>query len=148
MSTSNIQEEVIVTDDAPQKIVRKVTRKIPPPVRDEPPQQVYEKKKTIFRSNQIIWYILGLIEVLLGFRFLLKLLGANQTVGFTNLIYSLTEPLVALFYGIIPTSSAGTSVVEGAIIIAALVYLCLAWGIVYLLDLFFPITPEDVEVQT
>jgi uncharacterized protein YggT (Ycf19 family) len=108
---------------------------------------VYEKKKTIFRFNQVIWYILGFIEVLLVFRTILKILGANQFVGFTSLIYAITNPLVAPFNGILNISVTGNSVIEWSTIIAAIVYLCIAGGLVYLLDLIYPITPRDVETE-
>ena len=108
---------------------------------------MYEKKKTIFRFNQIIWYILGLIEVLLVFRTVLKILGANPFVGFTSLIYAITAPLIAPFSGILGVSATGNSTIEWSTIIAGIVYFCVASGLVYLLDLIYPITPNDVETQ-
>lgn len=144
MATS-VKETVITNSNQPQQIVSRTVRQVEPVAVGEHPQQVYDKKKTIFRFNQIVWYILGVIEVLLGFRFILKLLGANQYSGFVDLIYSLTTPLVIPFIGILKGLSSGSSVIEWSTIVASLVYLCLAWGIVYLLDLFFPITPNDVE---
>lgn len=144
---SQIQEEVTtVNTQAPQQVVKKTVRQVEPAVKGEPPQKVYETKKTIFRFNQIIWYILGLIEVLLGFRVLLKVLGANPT-GFTNLIYTLTYPLTSPFSGILGVTATGNSVFEWSTIIAGIVYLCVAWGLVYLLDLIYPITPTDVGTQ-
>ena len=107
-------------------------------------QKTYEKKKAIFKGWQIVWYILGVIETLLTFRFVLKALAANPLSGFTNLIYTLSAPLVAPFVGIFRTTVTQGSVVEWSTIVAILVYLVLAWGIVYLLDLFLPLTPSDV----
>ena len=72
-------------------IIENQSKQTDPQVKGEAPQKVYEKKKTILRFNQIIWYILGFVEVLLIFRFVLKALGANQYIGFTNLIYSITS---------------------------------------------------------
>jgi uncharacterized membrane protein len=142
------QEEVTtVSNEDPQQIVRKTTRQVEPQAKGEAPQKVYEKKKNIFRFNQVIWYILGFIEVLLVFRTILKILGANQFVGFTSLIYALTNPLVAPFSGILNMSVTGNSVIEWSTIIAAIVYLCIAGGLVYLLDLIYPITPNDVETE-
>ena len=143
--TETTQEEVTTIDnESPQQIVKKTTAQIEPQVKGEAPQKVYEKKKTIFRSNQIIWFILGLIEVLLIFRVVLKALGANPYIGFTSLIYSLTTPLIVLFSGILGVSIMGNSVIEWSTIIAAIVYLCVAWGLVYFLNLIYPITPKDV----
>jgi len=148
MTQSEVQEKVTVTNiQPPQQVVKTTTTQVEPAVKGEAPQKVYEKKKTIFRFNQIIWYLLGLIEVLLVFRIVLKMLGANPFVGFTSLIYGITTPLAAPFVGIVGMSATGTSVIEWSTIIAAIVYICIAWGLVYLLDLIYPITPKDVEAQ-
>jgi len=109
------------------------------------PQSTFQKKRALFRSSQIVWYILGVIEVLLLFRVILKLLGANPYVGFTQLIYNITSILVAPFNGILGVAAAGTSVFEWSTIIAGLVYFFIAWGIVYLLDIMYPVTPRDVH---
>lgn len=149
MNQSDItQEEITVIDSqSPQQVVKKTTRQVESVARGEAPQKVYEKKKTIFRFNQVIWYILGVIEALLLFRVILKALGANSTIGFTNFIYALSTPLAAPFNGILGISISGNSIIEWSTIIAAIVYLCVAWGLVYLLDLIYPITPRDVETQ-
>lgn len=139
--------EEVTTVENPQQVVRKTTKQVEPKVKGEPPQQVYETKKTIFRFNQIIWYILGFIEVLLAFRFILKALGANATIGFTSFIYAITAPFAEPFRGILSLTVTGVSQIEWTTMIAALVYLCVAWGLVYLLDMVYPITPKDVETQ-
>jgi len=142
------QEEVtIVENQTPVKVVKKTIKQTEPEVVGEAPQKVYEKKKTILRSNQIIWYILGFIEVLLTFRLLLKMLGANQYVGFTSFIYSVTAPLALPFSGVVGISATGSSVLEWSTIIAGVVYLCVAWGLVYLLEIIYPITPKDIETE-
>lgn len=143
-----IQEEVTtINNQSPRQTVKKTIREVEPQAKGEAPQQVYEKKKTIFRFNQVIWYILGFIEVLLTFRIILKALGANSSIGFTNFLYSITTPLASPFNGILGMSISGSSVVEWSTIIAGLVYLSVAWGLVYLLDLIYPITPNDIETQ-
>ncbi len=146
MAQSDVQEEVTITD-SPQQVVKRTIKQVEPQAKGGTPQNVYETKKTIFRFNQIIWYILGLIEVFLVFRVVLKALGANPFVGFTSLIYSITGPLIAPFQGILGTSMTGKSIIEWSTIVAAVVYVCVAWGLVYLLDLIYPISPTDVETQ-
>lgn len=143
--TETTQEEVTTVENQSPQIVKKTTRQVEPQAKGEAPQKVYNKKKTIFRFNQIIWYILGLIEVLLVFRVALKALGANPSIGFTSLIYSITTPLAAPFRGILGVSLTGSSLIEWSTVIAGIVYLCIAWGLIYLLDLIYPITPNDVE---
>lgn len=142
------QEEVtIVENQAPTQVVKKTTKNVEPQAKGEAPQKVYEKKKTIFRSTQIIWYILGFIEVLLTFRVFLKALGAVPFSGFTSLIYSVTAPLAMPFIGIVGASVEGRSMIEWSTIIAGIVYLCIAWGLVYLLEIIYPITPKDIESE-
>jgi len=145
----NTQEEVTtIENQSPQQVIKKTTKQVEPQAKGEAPQKVYEKKKTILRFNQIIWYILGFIEVLLIFRVVLKALGANQYIGFTSLIYSITSPLALPFSGILGISATGSSIIEWSTIIAGIVYLCIAWGLVYLLEIIYPITPRDIETES
>lgn len=111
----------------------------------EHPQKVYAKKKAIFRVYQIIWYILGVIEVLLIFRVVLKALGANPNSGFANLIYTLSNPLALPFRGIFPTPVVEGSVFEWSTIIAGLVYALVAYGLVQLFQLVKPTNPQEVQ---
>lgn len=150
MNDENTTQEEVTTieNQAPAQVVRKTTTQIEPQAKGEGAQKVFDKKKKIFRFNQIIWYILGLLEVLLVFRIVLKALGANPASGFTNLIYSITNPLALPFTGILGSPViAGTAIIEWSTIIAAIVYLIVAWGLVYLVDLIYPITPKDVETK-
>lgn len=139
------EEVTTVSTAAPQQVVKTTTKVTPPPVKTEPAQQVYEKKKTIFRTYQIIWYIVAVIEILLGFRMVLKALGANQDSGFTTLVYALSNPLALPFSGILPIPVSGSSVFEWSTIIAALVYLLIAYGLVHLMQMIKPVTPHEVE---
>ncbi len=116
-------------------------------VKTEPPQQVYKKKKAIFRSYQIVWYILAVIEILLGFRFVLKAVGANSFSGFTNFVYTISNPLATPFSDILATTVYGNSVFEWSTLIAAAVYALIAYGIVYLLQLIKPVTPREVSEE-
>ena len=148
IQTNTTQEEVTTIDSqSPQQIVKKTTKQVEPQAKGETPQTVYEKKKTIFRSTQVIWYVLGFIETLLVFRIFLKMLGANSSIGFTNFIYSLTSPLASPFNGILGLSISGNSIIEWSTIIASIVYLCIAWGLIYLLEIVYPITPKDIGTE-
>ena len=57
--------------------------------------------KPLYRGTQIVWYVLGIFEVLLAFRFILKLLGANSAADFTEFIYGTTyvfaQPFLSVF---------------------------------------------------
>lgn len=118
---------------------------VTPNIKTESPQQTYETKKVIFRSYQIIWYILGVIEVILSFRIVLKLLGANPLSGFTNFIYSISEPFSSPFAGILRTSASSGMILEWSTLIAMAVYAIIAYGLVSLFQLIKPTNPEEVE---
>jgi uncharacterized protein YggT (Ycf19 family) len=109
------------------------------------PQKEYQTKKAIFRTYQIIWYVLGIIEVVLAFRILLKLLGANMSSGFTNFIYAISGPFALPFAGILRTSVSSVSVLEWSTLIAMAVYAIVAYGIVALFQLIKPTNEEEVE---
>lgn len=144
---TKVEEITTVEESSPTQVVKKVSRISPPPVQIEHPQKVFQKKKVIFRSYQVIWYILGIVEVLLTLRFLLKMVGANPASGFTNLIYTLSDPLALPFRGVVAPMVSSTSVFEWSTAIAALVYLLLAQGIVKLLQFIKPITPDEVSKE-
>lgn len=89
-------------------------------------------------AANVVWYILGVIEVLLAFRFVLKLLGANPESGFVDFIYNVSGVLTAPFdniFGVASTKSGEIhSVFEPSILVAMAVYALIAWGVVKLLN--------------
>jgi hypothetical protein len=144
--SEKIQEEVITIENTlPSHTKRKITTQIDPLIKEEAPQKVYDQKKRIFRINQIVWYILGFVEMLLAFRIVLKILGADPNIGFTSFMYSITGPLALPFRGVLVESVNGTSVIEWSSVFAVIVYLVIAGGLVYLLDLVNPVSQEEVE---
>lgn len=145
MNTQTKEEVTTVEDTMPSQVVRKTTKQIDPLIKEEAPQKVFDKKKKIFRINQIIWYILGFVEVLLAFRIALKALGANPNSGFTSFIYSITGPFALPFRGILGESIDGSSLLEWSSVFAVVVYLVIAGGLVYLLDLVNPVSKDEVE---
>ncbi len=86
--------------------------------------------KPIFRGTQIVWYVIGLLEALLAFRFLLKLLGANPGAGFTDFIYGTTYIFVAPFLNVFRITRVEGSIFEWTTLLAMLVYWLIAWGII------------------
>ncbi|MFZ2252872.1 MAG: YggT family protein [Minisyncoccia bacterium] len=89
--------------------------------------------KPIFRASQVIWYILALFEVVLTLRFFLKLLGANPVASFTNLIYSVSLPLVSPFQAVFSISNIEKNIFEWTTLLAMFVYWLVAMGIMQLL---------------
>ena len=90
-------------------------------------------------GGYIVYFILGVLEILLAFRFVLKLAGANPSSGFVDFIYGLSRFFVSPFNGIFRTSlaqgSETTSVFEPSTLIAIIVYAIIAWGIVKLIQI-------------
>ncbi|TMI79055.1 MAG: hypothetical protein E6H10_15995 [Bacteroidetes bacterium] len=141
----SIKEEITTVEkSSPQQVV-KTTKQLEPAVKMEHPQKVFEKMKTIFWFYQIIWYIVAVVEILLGFRFFLKALAANPFSGFTFFINSITNPLTLPFQGIFGASINGIYVVEWSTLFAMVVYLLLAYGLVELFQFIKPVTKEEVE---
>lgn len=89
--------------------------------------------------QNIVWYIAGLVEILLAVRLVLKLLGANTASSFVSAIYSASGVLTAPFDSIfgVSRSTAGQtqSVFEPSILVAVVVYALVAWGIVKLITI-------------
>lgn len=144
---AEITEVTTVEDATPKKVIRTTKNVSQPAVSEEHPQKVFEKKKAIFRTYQVVWYILGIIEVLLAFRVTLKALGANPFSGFTALVYGVSDPLALPFAGILRTSFSQGAVFEWSTIVAAIVYALIAYGLVELLQLIKPVTPEEVDTE-
>lgn len=103
-----------------------------------------EKRRTAqYKTNQIIWYIVGLIEVLLALRFLFYLFGANPESPFLRFIYGLSGIFVFPFKGIFPTFAEGVAVFEWSVLVAMAIYALIAWGIVRLFKILAARKPEE-----
>lgn len=103
--------------------------------------------RPLYRGTQVVWYLLGLIEVLLGFRFVMKLLGANPGAGFTDFIYGVTDIFVAPFVSVFRISRAQGSVVEWTTLLAMVVYWIIAWGIIKLFVMGRPVSTPEAAVK-
>jgi hypothetical protein len=115
------------------------------PVRTGSPQKEYQAKKAIFRTYQVIWYILGIVEVVLAFRVILKLLGASTQSGFTSFVYGISSPFALPFAGILRTSASSGMILEWSTLIAMAVYAVVAYGLVAFFQLVKPTNPKEVE---
>lgn len=105
------------------------------------------QRQTVARNSQVsniviaqrvIWFIVGLVSVIIALRFVFLLLGANQGVSFTDLIYSMSAPLVAPFVGIFGEPAYGQSVFEVSSLLAIVIYVLIGWGVTKLLTLARP----------
>ncbi len=102
--------------------------------------------RPLYRGTQVVWYFLGIVETLLAFRFVLKLLGANPSAGFSNFIYTVTYLFAAPFLNVFSKSQVAGSVLEWTTLLAMLVYWVLALGIIKLFLMGKTVsTPEAAE---
>jgi uncharacterized membrane protein len=113
------REETVVTQQPGYAATEQVTRDV-----------AAERRLVLYQVTRIVWSLLGLLEVLLGLRFLLKLIAANPDSGFCAFMYGLTGLFVAPFAGLVPTWASGETILEVTTLIAMAVYALLFWGVV------------------
>jgi len=89
-----------------------------------------ERRQGLFQVTRIVYTLLGILEILLGIRFVLLLIGANPASGFATFIYGITGVFVAPFNGLIGTPVSGGMTFEVTTLIAMAVYALLFWVIV------------------
>jgi uncharacterized membrane protein len=92
-----------------------------------------ERRLRFFQVNRILWSLLTFLEILLAFRFVLRMIGANPDSGFAVFMYGITGVFVAPFNGLIGTPSSGGSALEITTLIAMVVYALIFWGIAYVI---------------
>jgi YggT family protein len=100
---------------------------------------------TARRNTTLIWimnslyWLAGMLEILLVMRFLLRLFGANPQNGFAHLINKLSAPFVAPFSTLFisPTSEGGANIFDVNVVIAIVAYALLSYLVVSLIKLIF-----------
>lgn len=104
--------------------------------------------KPLYRGTQIVWYILGIVEVLLAFRFILKLLGANAGAGFTSFVYGITYVFATPFLTVFRSSQIVTgSIFEWTTLLAMVVYWIIAIGIIKLFLMGRTVSTPEAAVK-
>ena len=103
--------------------------------------------KVIYRLVQFIYYLLGLLEIVLAFRFVLKLLGANPAAGFTQFVYSLSHPFVAPFLTVFQVGEIQGTTFEWTTLLAMFVYWLIAVAIVQLLLMGKKVTTPEAAAR-
>jgi len=102
--------------------------------------------KPIYRSTQIIWYLLYFVEAILALRFILKLLGANPLSGFVSFVYSMTTFLVSPFLSVFGITEVLGSIFEWTTLLAMIIYWLIAFAIIKLLLIGKTVsTPEAAD---
>lgn len=94
------------------------------------------------KAKKIVYYILGVLEVLFAFRLVFKILGANPWSGFVSFIYSASQvflaPFISIFRPGVTRGNMTQAVLEPATVIGMIVYAILAWGVAKLIEIISP----------
>jgi hypothetical protein len=103
--------------------------------------------------NSLVWFLAGLIIVVLAIRFVLAMAGADPGTGFVNLIYAVSAPFRAPFAGIFgqPFTYDGAAVtarLEFEDLVAMVVYALVAWGVTKILALMLGTNRTNTTVYT
>jgi len=92
-----------------------------------------ERRMGLFQVNRIMWSLLALLEILLAFRVVLRLISANPNSGFAVFMYGITGVFVGPFNGLVTTPSSGGIILEVTTLIAMAVYGLIFLGIMYVI---------------
>jgi ABC-type Co2+ transport system permease subunit len=94
-------------------------------------------KQKSYILQRIIGIIFGVIEAVLAFRLIFKLLGANTENAFVHGIYAVTQSFVGIFEGIFSQFTIKgmetTEFLEPATVIAMVVVALVAWAVLKLI---------------
>lgn len=98
---------------------------------------VVPARSPLYLVERLIWFVAGVILLLLTFRFILSLLGANLNNPFADFIYDTSNPLVSPFFNLFDYNVVdyGVSRFELYTLFAMLVYGAVAWLLAYMVTL-------------
>lgn len=94
-----------------------------------------ERRLGAFQINRILYTLLGILEIVLMLRFVLKLMAANPDSGFSIFIYGVTALFVAPFDALLGTPTYAGAVFEINTLIAMGVYALLFWVIARIIQI-------------
>lgn|GEM_PF-260105 len=105
--------------------------------------------KPLYCGTQIVMSVLGLLEVLLAFRFVLKLLGAASAAGFASFIYRVTYVLVIPFTqnSMFRTTQVEGSIFEWSTLLAMVIYWLAALAVIRLLVISMTVSAPEAAVK-
>lgn len=135
---ARVIKETVTTEQEAQPVVTEPV--VTQPVIKEPvvvtPKRIASETQTVVN---LIYFLFGLLEILLAFRFFLRLAGAGTGSIFVTAVYSLTNIFVLPFEGIfrrgVTDGAVTAAVFEPSTIIALLVYAVVGWAIVQLVKI-------------
>lgn len=103
----------------------------------------------VSRVIQVIWLLTAIVIALLGLRFVLQLLAANEGNAFANFIFQITSVLVAPFATLFaPATATNGVVVEWSTLVAGVAYLLLGWLLTAVVRILFGGTRSMRRVRT
>src|SRR5258705_6657407 len=94
-------------------------------------------EETLRRITGLVQLAFGVLNGLIGLRFILKLMAANPANPFASLIYFITTPFLWMFQGLTHTPTFEGIEIEFFALIAIVVYALIGWVIVQLLWILF-----------
>ena len=143
---SMIKEGKVIesSDETPQEVRKTKIERMYGDARI-PIQNEYHETKTVIRSYNFIWFIVGIIEALLGFRFVFEIAGANSVSPFVQFVYVLSYPFAQPFHSIFGVTAVANSFFDWSLIVAIVVYWLIGFGLVQILRIIHPVTTDDVR---
>jgi hypothetical protein len=102
------------------------------------------RRALVVKFQQVIYLLFGILEGLLGIRFVLGMLGANPAAGFAQFIYGITAPFSAPFVGLFGEPHFEGTVFEWNALVAIVIYALLAWLLVKIMWLLIGNTGSGV----
>ena len=94
-----------------------------------------ERRMGLYQVTRILLTVLGVLEILLGIRFVLHLIAANAASGFAQFIYGTSGLFVAPFTGLVGTPTSGGATLEVTTLIAMAVYALLFWIVIRIIPI-------------
>lgn len=99
--------------------------------------QVNDRRTKMYVSTQVLWLLFGLLEGLLGLRFIFKLIGVNPENVFATFLYGLTDIFLTPFADLTSAITANGMSLEFTTLIAMLVYALVGWALERIIYVIF-----------
>jgi uncharacterized membrane protein len=107
-----------------------------------------EQKLRSLKIDRILWTLLGILEIFLGMRFVLKLIAANAASGFSVFIYGITGAVIAPFRSLLGTPTYEGSIFEITTLVAMAVYALFFWIIVRVIRIATDRSTSQTVIQS
>lgn len=98
---------------------------------------IAEYRQMYYKISRFIWLLAGALEMLIGMRFVLKLIAANPDAPFARFVYGMSALFLRPFAGLTANPAVDGYVLEIHSLIAMVVYALITWGLVQVVWLIF-----------